>query len=131
MLPRFRPRKSLFQYTDHFRVKLSECAHVCVCGASGGGMDDTNCQSLPKITLSAVCSLPCKRTKNLNFPLTEAYLTYASKSTHTHHIHTTRPTNSLHLTKRLSDFIKHVMRPVTAGLRKIYDHYIYITSSFR
>lgn len=72
-------------------VCVSECAVV-----GGGGWTLALSARHSKFTLSAVCSLYCKRTKNLNFPLTEAYLSVHAQSRHakllyTPHTYTNTP----------------------------------------
>lgn len=50
-----------------------------------------------KIHLSAVCSSHCKQTKNLNFPLTEAYLWYIRKHKCTQSLYTQITTIQTHI----------------------------------
>lgn len=80
-----------------FHFFISTCNVVRIGGMGGTLQTSATAQLItqPQVTSSAFCSLHCKRTKNLNFPLTEAYLwytrnqgckqsLYTSSCTHTH-----------------------------------------------
>lgn len=55
------------------------CVYVCLCGTSGGSMIQSATQLIQSLPRQQ-SSLHCKRTKNLNFPLAEAYLWCTHKS---------------------------------------------------